>query len=67
MKTKLIAFVLIIYASPVLFAQTEGPETGKLFGNVEILGTQEPLVGANVVLLGTTIGTITDGYNGYSD
>jgi hypothetical protein len=60
MKTKLIAFVLIIYASPVLFAQTEGPETGKLFGNVEILGTQEPLVGANVVLLGTTIGTITD-------
>jgi hypothetical protein len=59
MRIKFLAFLLIIHASSALFAQTEIPKTGTLFGNVEILGTQEPLIRANVVLIGTTIGTIT--------
>lgn len=55
-------FVLMLLAAPALvFAQN----TGKIAGVVTDAGTGDPLPGAQVILVGTTLGTITDADGNY--
>ncbi len=49
--------VLLLLATPVL---VQAQNTGKLSGRILDGSTGEPLPGANVLLLGTQLGTITD-------
>ncbi len=53
----LLCFILI----SCLSSQT----TGKISGKVTDLKTKEPIVGANVMLLNTSIGTSTDNEGNY--
>lgn len=54
--------VLMLLATPALvFAQN----TGKIAGVVTDAGTGDPLPGAQVILVGTTLGTITDNDGNY--
>ncbi len=48
--------ILICSASSMLFAGN----TGKIVGKVTDSGTGEPIIGANVIVVGTTIGSTTD-------
>jgi outer membrane receptor protein involved in Fe transport len=52
-----IFLIAIFSALPNLFAQSN---VGKLAGRIIDTDTQEPLIGANVVLLGTELGAATD-------
>ena len=55
MKQRVLAYLFLMSVSSFAWAQT-----GSVEGMVIDSETDEPLVGANVVLEGTTIGTITD-------
>jgi outer membrane receptor protein involved in Fe transport len=55
---KLIIFLTILLVPTILTAQT-----GKVFGKVVDLETGEPLIGANVIIDGTSLGAATD-FNG---
>lgn len=52
--------LLVVLFSVCLCASARAGETGKLSGAVRDSTTGEPLVGANIVLLGTTLGAATD-------
>ena len=56
MKKSLLLIVLSIAFSSVLFAGT----TGKISGKIIDKNTNEPLIGANVIIIGTTMGAATD-------
>ena len=53
------AFLLTVFALFTSFAQEE-PRFGRITGTVIDATTKEPIVGANVVILGTTLGASTD-------
>lgn len=55
-KIIFIVTLLILSAASEMMAQ----RTGRLTGRVTEIGTNEPLIGVNVVISGTTIGTVTD-------
>jgi len=55
-----LSFVLLLLMNSLSVAGT----TGKIAGKVTEKETGEPLVGANVIVKGTTLGTVTD-INGY--
>ncbi|MEM6647824.1 MAG: TonB-dependent receptor [Bacteroidota bacterium] len=59
-----LAFVLILFAFAP-FAAVAQSQTGTLSGTVVDVDTQEPLVGVNVVIAGTTQGTTTDEIGAY--
>ena len=52
-----IVFVSLFIITQNLFAQDE---TGTVFGNVKDIDSKQPIVGANVVILGTSQGAVTD-------
>jgi len=52
----LVALVALVFASTVIFAQTSGRISGRVFDKE----TGEPLVGANVVVVGTNYGAATN-------
>ncbi|MGB6032031.1 MAG: TonB-dependent receptor, partial [Bacteroidota bacterium] len=56
MRTSAFVFCLLILLSRTLSAGV----TGKLSGVIRDAGTEEPLVGANVILVGTALGAATD-------
>ncbi len=51
---------LLFIVSTVLHAQLPAPTTGRIDGVVRDRATREPLVGVNIVIDGTTTGTVTD-------
>ncbi|MEO8232120.1 MAG: carboxypeptidase-like regulatory domain-containing protein, partial [Ignavibacteriota bacterium] len=53
----LFLFILSLSLVPMLFAQTG---VGKLSGKIVDAATGEPLIGANIILLGTSTGAATD-------
>ena len=53
----ILAFHMTVVATDYLHAQT----SGKVAGNMRDGRTGEPLIGANVLILGTTMGSATDG------
>jgi len=59
MNTLKSAFLLTVFALFTSFAQDE-PRFGRITGTVIDATTKEPIVGANVVILGTTLGASTD-------
>lgn len=54
---KLVKTILILL---IVFSVTAFAQTGKIIGKVIDKATGEPLIGANVMVVGTTIGTATD-------
>ncbi|MCD6116401.1 TonB-dependent receptor [bacterium] len=52
----IVALVTLVFASAAIFAQTSGRISGKVFDKE----TGEPLVGANVVVVGTNYGAATN-------
>ena len=56
MKSSTAFFLLIFFCGSVLYAGTTGKISGKLIDKT----TQEPLIGANVVLKGTSMGASSD-------
>ena len=57
-------FLILILVVFILAGQLFGAVTGKIAGRVTDIGTGEPLIGANVVLTGTSMGAATD-FEGY--
>lgn len=57
---RLTTLFLVVVLAAGLHAQTESPISGTLTGLVVDAATREPLPGANVLLVGTTIGAATD-------
>ncbi len=55
---QLLIFVLTIY--PTVLSSTYAQESGTIFGKVVDSATGEELIGANILLEGTTIGAATD-------
>ena len=55
MIQKITFFVFLFLFPLILFGQT-----GKIKGKVTETGTSEPLIGANVIILGTSLGAATD-------
>ena len=55
MTRKLTLMVLLFLLPIVMLSQT-----GKIKGKVTEMGTEEPLIGANVILVGTSLGAATD-------
>ena len=55
MTQKLTVLVFLFLLPIAMFAQT-----GKIKGKVTEMGTEEPLIGANVILIGTSLGAATD-------
>lgn len=56
--TKILFFFILVFSLvPMLFAQTG---VGKLSGKIVDAATREPLIGANVILVGTSTGAATD-------
>jgi len=58
---KLIFFCAIIFSTNALLGQV----AGKISGTVVDMETKEPLIGVNVLITGTTLGTTTDLEGGY--
>ncbi|MBE0557624.1 MAG: carboxypeptidase-like regulatory domain-containing protein, partial [Proteobacteria bacterium] len=61
MKHLVSVVVVVAFFVLPLRAQTEAPITGVITGLVVDAVTREPLPGANVLLVGTTIGAASDG------
>jgi outer membrane receptor for ferrienterochelin and colicins len=61
----IVACALCVFGGPSAFAQERAQETGTVTGVVIDLDTKEPLVGANVVVDGTSRGTSTDADGAY--
>ena len=57
-NTKKIFFILFLAAAAVM--QSSAQSAGRIEGIVRDRATKEPLVGANVIVVGTTSGTVTD-------
>ena len=56
MEIIFLTIIFLIIISSSLYAAT----TGKIFGKVTDKGTGEPLIGANVLIVGTSLGATTD-------
>ena len=63
MRISTILFVIIVYLF-ILIPESYSQTTGKISGNVIDADSGEPLIGANIILEGTTQGASTD-INGY--
>ena len=57
--------ILKLFLSFILISCLSSQTTGKISGKVIDLKTKEPIVGANVMLLNTSIGTSTDNEGNY--
>ncbi len=55
MTQKITVMVLLFLLPTIMLSQT-----GKIKGMVTEMGTEEPLIGANVILVGTSLGAATD-------
>lgn len=53
--------VLLLYSMPTAFAQAPISRFGRIEGRVVDRDTQRPLIGANILLVNTTLGAIADG------
>ncbi|MCB9219847.1 MAG: carboxypeptidase-like regulatory domain-containing protein [Ignavibacteriales bacterium] len=56
MKHVIILFLSVVFSSTILFAQT----TGKISGTVTDANTGAPVIGANIIIEGSTIGAAAD-------
>lgn len=54
------SFILIIVSILIFSVETFAGTTGKLYGVVRDKTTGEPLIGVNVIIVGTTLGASTD-------
>jgi len=63
MRISTILFLIIVYLF-ILIPESYSQTTGKISGNVTDADSGEPLIGANIILEGTTQGASTD-INGY--
>jgi hypothetical protein len=60
MKSIYTYIALALVAGTICFSQTEPTKSGTIIGKVMHAVTNEPLVGANVLVVGTTYGAATD-------
>jgi hypothetical protein len=57
MKSRILTFLMLLVFLPILtFAQSDG----RIMGTVTDAQTGEPLIGANVIIVGTSLGAATD-------
>jgi TonB-linked SusC/RagA family outer membrane protein len=57
---------VLMFAPPVARGQDRAPQTGDIRGTVRDSASTEPVFGAQVLVLGTTLGTITDSAGKYA-
>ena len=53
-------FATILCFAPVIWASTASAQTGSIQGKIFDEKTKEPLIGASVLIIGTTMGTSTN-------
>ena len=60
MKMKIPIFLVVLLLSSAVHRTLYGGTTGKITGQITDAGTREALIGANIMIKGSSIGTASD-------